>query len=190
MALLPHVKWNDVELGGSYVGRKLNPIFRKRHGLHKHATASEIKAIVGDDFWFSATRFALVRDPIERAASTFHYLKKWRAWIGADIMDKFNTPSDFVCSDLFMTPGPGRMFRPQKFWLDAEMSFTGMTSDIAGALLTVQQETGIPIDGPGVHNASERKAHNFTPEAMARLHNRYSADMAMLRSKTEQPAGC
>lgn len=70
--------YRDLEVGGTQLGEALQNEFKKRFGLTKHATASEIRSIVGADLWDSYFAFGIVRNPYARAQSTFHFMKRWR----------------------------------------------------------------------------------------------------------------
>lgn len=70
--------YRDLEVGGTQLGEALQNEFKKRFGLTKHATAGEIRAIVGPDLWDSYFSFGIVRNPYARAQSTFHFMKRWR----------------------------------------------------------------------------------------------------------------
>jgi hypothetical protein len=70
--------YRDLEVGGTALGEALQNEFKKRFGLTKHATASEIRAIVGAELWNAYSSFGIVRNPYARAQSTFHFMKRWR----------------------------------------------------------------------------------------------------------------
>jgi hypothetical protein len=70
--------YRDLEVGGTQLGEVLQNEFKKRFGLTKHATAGEIRAIVGAELWDAYYSFGIVRDPYARAQSTFHFMKRWR----------------------------------------------------------------------------------------------------------------
>jgi len=77
--------FRDLEVGGTALGEALQNEFKKRFGLTKHATASEIRTIAGPEMWSSYFSFGIVRNPYARAQSTFHFMKRWR---GNKEMDK------------------------------------------------------------------------------------------------------
>lgn len=70
--------YRDLEVGGTQLGEALQNEFKKRFGLTKHATASEIRSIIGAELWDSYYSFGIVRNPYARAQSTFHFMKRWR----------------------------------------------------------------------------------------------------------------
>lgn len=70
--------YRDLEVGGTQLGEVLQNEFKKRYGLTKHATAGEIRAIVGAELWDAYYSFGIVRNPYARAQSTFHFMKRWR----------------------------------------------------------------------------------------------------------------
>lgn len=70
--------YRDLEVGGTALGEALQGEFKKRFGLTKHATAAEIRTIVGPELWSEYFSFGIVRNPYARAQSTFHFMKRWR----------------------------------------------------------------------------------------------------------------
>lgn len=70
--------YRDLEVGGTLLGEALQNEFKRRFGLTKHATAAEIREVVGDELWSSYFTFGVVRNPYARAQSTFHFMKRWR----------------------------------------------------------------------------------------------------------------
>jgi len=188
-ALLPTCHWNDVELGGSWAGRMINPYFRKRHGLHKHATASEIRGIVGEEVWTSYFNFAFVRDPVDRAASTFHYLQKWRTWNGSEIMDQFANEDEFVLSRLFKGKGPGGLFRPQAFWLDTDLDYIGRFEHLSDDFAVIMERLGLPMPTMERVNTSNRKGKpQFSDAALEIIRKRYVEDYALIDRLNEERA--
>jgi hypothetical protein len=189
-ALLPTCKWNDVELGGSWAGRQINPFFRKRHGLHKHSTASEIRQIVGEEVWADYFTFAIVRDPVDRTASIFHYLRKWRAWNGSDIMDEFADESEFVMSKLFKGKGPGGLFRPQTYWLDTQVDYIGRFEHLSHDFGEIMEKLGLPTPKMERVNESGRRGKaQFSDEAMKIIRARYEEDFVLLDRLNQQMSG-
>lgn len=68
--------WNDIILGGTCYGEAVQPLFRKRFGLHKHSRAIEIREVVGSRVWEEHFTFSFVRHPYSRAASHYGYIKR------------------------------------------------------------------------------------------------------------------
>lgn len=73
IALDPHLSWNDLVLGSTKIGEAINKHFASRFGLNKHSTYSEIEKICSPltDGMF---KFALVREPVSRACSTYNFI--------------------------------------------------------------------------------------------------------------------
>ncbi|MCV2868708.1 sulfotransferase family 2 domain-containing protein [Defluviimonas sp. WL0002] len=74
LAIAPHLRWNDVILGSTPLGRAANQAFRDAHGLFDHASAEEIAFVCGSDLFESYYSFALVRHPLDRAVSMYNFL--------------------------------------------------------------------------------------------------------------------
>jgi hypothetical protein len=73
VSLAPLVKWNDILLGSTEHGELLQPIYQSMFGLHKHSSAAEIEAVIGD-VWWRYFSFATVRSPYERTASLYGFV--------------------------------------------------------------------------------------------------------------------
>jgi len=112
--------YRDLEVGGTELGEALQHAFKRRFGLTKHATATEIRAVVGQPTWDDYTRFAFVRDPYARAQSTFHFLKRWhgnKEMKRLEFMDDLPDFRSFVLSDAFRKQKAHRLLWPQVRWL-------------------------------------------------------------------------
>jgi hypothetical protein len=94
---------------------------RKRFGLHKHASASKIREVMGSAHFDGFRSFAIVRNPFSRLQSSYHFLKNWGHFSGAfsDEFDKCSCFSDFLKSEIWTHfSGPDQIFRPQTHWLN------------------------------------------------------------------------
>lgn len=104
----------------------------------------------------------------------------------------FEDVDAFIASDLFMMPGPDRLFLPQVDWLtlddetigvDRVIRFEHLQSDLARAI----SELGLPQERLSAElprsNASRGKgAKPLRPESVARLGKRYERDYELLGS--------
>lgn len=75
VAYQPHAKWNDLVIGSSGEGEKIQPIYKRLHGLHKHNSAMELRHVVGD-VWDQHWTFSLVRHPLSIYESFFRWTHK------------------------------------------------------------------------------------------------------------------
>jgi hypothetical protein len=71
-SLAPLLKWNDILLGSTDAGERLQLIYQSMFGLHKHSCVYEIVDVIGDA-WKEYFSFATVRNPYERTASLYCY---------------------------------------------------------------------------------------------------------------------
>lgn len=80
-AMDPHLAWNDIILGGSAFGERIQGPYSKRHGLSKHGTVADIERICGSRYIDDYYVFALVRDPLARICSMYNFvatsLNRW-----------------------------------------------------------------------------------------------------------------
>jgi uncharacterized membrane protein len=111
--------YRDQEVGVTRVGELVAPALRSRYLLHKHATHSEIKTVMGRDDISSYATIAVVRHPYERAYSAYTFLQQWDGWRRnerfADLAERLGRKrrfrrgwdfDEFVASRLIETSGP------------------------------------------------------------------------------------
>lgn len=65
--------WNDLVIGSTRLGEKIQDEYDKKFGLNKHNSAEQIKEIVSDSVWNEFYSFSIVRHPI----SLFESFYKW-----------------------------------------------------------------------------------------------------------------
>lgn len=142
----------DIEIGGSSFGEAVQPAYRRRFGLSKHATAAEIIKLIGESRWQRLLSFGVVRHPVDRLASAFRFLRSWDSPENQqrELVKAFGSFRDFVESDIWVDHGGhDRMFRAQAFWLadqqdrvlvDRVIHLEGLE---AGLLATLR-DAGIP----------------------------------------------
>ncbi|MEL6468757.1 MAG: sulfotransferase family 2 domain-containing protein [Cyanobacteria bacterium J06623_4] len=75
LALDEHMAWDDLLLGSSKYGERLQGLYQAKFGLYKHSSASEIRRVVGEELWNRCFTFSIVRHPIDRMVSFYEYLK-------------------------------------------------------------------------------------------------------------------
>jgi hypothetical protein len=73
-ALDPHLAWNDLILGGSEFGERIQAPYQKRFALNKHSTVSEIETVCGSRYLDEYFTFALVRHPVARVCSVYNFV--------------------------------------------------------------------------------------------------------------------
>lgn len=76
--LSAYTGWNDIELGATHYGEQIQPIYGQRFKLHKHSPASQVSRIVGQEIWANYYKFAIVRHPLDRLVSAFHFYQEWQ----------------------------------------------------------------------------------------------------------------
>ncbi|MGK7958799.1 MAG: sulfotransferase family 2 domain-containing protein [Crocosphaera sp.] len=75
-ALSRTLQWNDIILGSTPYGTKIETAYFEKFNLRKHSMASEIKEVIGEDTWNSYFTFSVVRHPFDRMVSLYKYLQK------------------------------------------------------------------------------------------------------------------
>jgi hypothetical protein len=187
-ALSPLTTWRDIELGVSEFGEAIADPYRKRFGLHKHASASVMRAVLGADTWSALFTFGFVRAPEARLHSLYTFLKVWRAWKGSEIMDRFQSASEFVESDFFLSsPGPDDMFMPQTHWLCEPADSSRVlvkfvarlergASDFAYALSNMAPPPDSQLPLPHLNRSATGAHSRLSPKASDLLRERWQSD--------------
>jgi hypothetical protein len=73
-ALDPDLAWNDLILGGSSLGERIQAPYSKRFGLNKHSAVADIEAVCGNRYIEEYYLFALVRHPVARLCSIYNFV--------------------------------------------------------------------------------------------------------------------
>ena len=80
-ALDPFLAWNDLILGGSALGERMQAPFSAKFGLNKHSSVSDIERVCGSRYVEEYYLFAVVRHPLARVCSIYNFiatsLNKW-----------------------------------------------------------------------------------------------------------------
>ena len=69
----PSLHWNDLVLGGTDLGERIQPVYRDRFGLSKHMPGQAIRRIVGPRVWENFFSFQFVRHPYTRLVSFYNW---------------------------------------------------------------------------------------------------------------------
>ncbi|MDZ7814367.1 MAG: sulfotransferase family 2 domain-containing protein [Ideonella sp.] len=193
-ALAKHCGVLDIELGGTAFGEAIQTPYLRRHGLRKHSTAQEIRERIGAERWASMSSFAVLRDPVERLASAYRFLKGWNSPLNTarEQMQALPTFSDFVASGQWeQCEGLDQLFLPQAHWVlgaDGEplvqnlLHFTQLQTGLLWALskadATVNWQAS--IKHMGQLNASKAEPIALSAALQGRLRHRYGADYQLL----------
>jgi len=200
MALAPLTTYRDLELGATDLGQALAPQFRKRFGIGKHATLREVLDVIGPADAARYRTFCVTRDPFDRVASMFSFLRRWTTWhelptYRAHVPEflECRDVDEFVASRFFATPGPDRLFLPQMEWIrgpeDDRIGVDRLLTihDLERGLLSFLGEIGVPghaIQDVRVVIANDSPASGsrdrFSERSVGIIRSRYAADFDAL----------
>jgi hypothetical protein len=65
------IAWNDILLGSTPEGERLQGVYQSLFGLAKHSSAAEVRAVVGRATWDAYYTFSTVRNPYGVAVSLY-----------------------------------------------------------------------------------------------------------------------
>mgnify|MGYP000600718040 CR=1 FL=1 len=140
----------DVEIGGSQIGETLQPYFKKRFGITKHSTISELASALGENVLDEYFTFGFVRNPYDRVLSSFTFLRKWEHWQRHKDLIKIKDINEYIASDFFQGAGVDRQNEAQSFWLgdstavDAtHVNYWGKVEDIERCVAFINKKVGI-----------------------------------------------
>lgn len=193
--LEPALRWNDLILGGTEFGERLNTVYRERFGLNKHMGARDIRRIVGNAVWTDYFSFAVVRHPYRRLVSFYNWQRAavsraapdspiW-SWPATEAYRQTRNFGEFIRHRTFLTSRAGQ---PQAEWVcDDEgrciVDFVGRFEQLGAAIDTVATRLGLVSARLGVHNASaaERPAGELLQHEADYefLHDVYRRDFEM-----------
>lgn len=177
-------RYCDIEVGGTEYGEFIQPHYYGRFGLRKHSTAREIRRVVGEGAWADYFKFAIARNPFERAISTYNFLTRWTDWTGSGIMSAFPDVNHFILSDFWMsTDGPDWILAPQTEFLNAgPVDYLGRAEDVTKALVEIAARQALPIDAHDImaplvgESPVPSRLFQLSERALERIRNRYARD--------------
>jgi hypothetical protein len=191
----PALRWNDLVLGGTEFGERIQDAYRDRFGLSKHMLARGIRNVVGECLWRDYFSFAFVRHPYPRLVSLYQWLQGAVAgapadapiwtWPHTQAFREASCFSDFVRDERFLKSHAGR---PQADWVcddsgTAIVDFVGRYESLAADIHTVADRVGLSDAGFGLENASKAHrppGHAFkSPSDYEFVHDVYRRDFQM-----------
>jgi hypothetical protein len=146
-------------------------------------------------------------DPVDRVRSIYSLLRKWPGRTGLGSAHErfgaefatFDGVDAFIGSDLFLEPGPDRLFLPQTSWLsnaagesvavDHLVRYESLESDLSrvvDALGLPAEALRQPLPRANVSNSSSSNGP-LTPASLSRVHERYRLDYELLGPWASQP---
>ncbi len=171
--LSSYTSYCDLELGGTEFGESLQKAYRKRFRLYKHVPASGIKAVIDSGFWEKSFKFGIVRNPYQRAISTYHFLRNWSGTPDRirNKLDKVENFEQFVHSGIWdELDGPDKMFKAQSFWLCEEehskellVNYVGKLEHLQPHMDFVTESIGLPPNPKSTLKALNRSSRKRGP---------------------------
>lgn len=141
--LSKYTTYQDLEIGGTHFGERIQPAYKDRFGLGKHTPASGIRSAIGQSAWDEKFKFSIVRNPYDRVISTYKFLLKWEG-TPEHIKNKlagFKDINEYVLSNMWEeSEGPDYIFKPQTFWLTDVNDRNKVIVDYVGKLETLDDD--------------------------------------------------
>ena len=180
----------DLEIGGTEYGEDFQKLFITRFSVYKHSTAWEIRNALGREKWTKFFSFTFVRNPYDRAYSTYKYIRTHNKQL--NFLENGQSFSDFVTSPSWDQAGPFQMLKPQHRWLIAGQHRDDFIVDHIARVENFQEEIRKLLQLIGVHRGKIEKltyeAKNVSPEppeppvmsqkAVDKIRTRYADDFA------------
>jgi len=73
VALSRTLAWNDLLLGSTVQGERLQKIYEPMFGMYKHSTAARVREVIGAELWDRYYSFSTVRNPFAVAVSQYRF---------------------------------------------------------------------------------------------------------------------
>ena len=112
--LEPTLTIRDVLLGGTPFGEAIVPHYLQKYGIGKHATAEQLKKVLGYDQNSAMYSFFIVRNPYFRTLFIFRFLKQWKKGPYHNEIRRIKTLSQFHKSSVIEKD---QIARPQATWI-------------------------------------------------------------------------
>ena len=153
----PSLRWNDLVLGGTEFGERVQPAYRERR---------DIRRIIGAGVWGEFFSFAFVRHPYTRLVSFYNWQRAaigraapdaplW-SWPSIQAHLRSGSFSELIRDEQFLGSLAGR---PQADWVCDEedrciVDFVGRFEDLAAGIRTVADRIGLPVAVLGTLNTT------------------------------------
>lgn len=181
----PHMRFDDVVLGGTLLGEQLQAQYRQRFGLHKHSGARAIIQAAGPEAFGAAFSFALLRHPVDRMVSLY----RWLRGMPGD-RHPLHQPAASLDFDAFV-PVARPHFTSQAAHVksDGRIAVTRLYrfEDLSLAWAEVSRRLGIETQ-LGHSNASRSEPIQVSAAARAAIEAAYAEDLALYNA-TARPGG-
>ncbi len=160
-ALAPYLGENDLVLGCTSEGEKLNEEGIRSGGLQKHSTALAVRKVLGERVWDSYYKFAFVRNPWDLLVSTYYWWQTTQWDDDKGTGKKIRELGDF--EDYLLSPYR-RKLSCLEFISDSDgmvlVDFVGKQEDIRVDFPHVCREIGLPIMELPLKNSSSHQEYS------------------------------
>lgn len=179
-ALVPELGEDDLVLGVTEEGRRLDKIGQETKGLHKHSKAKEIKEFLEPEIWNNYFKFSFVRNPWDRLVSYYHW------WLKTNWDNERGTAQKIKALDNFEEYlfSPYRSKNPcNDYLVDDEgnnlVDFVGKQERIYRDFAYVCGRIGLPNLNLPRRNQSQHKEYfkYYTPETINLVAEWFKADI-------------
>jgi hypothetical protein len=199
------IAWNDIVCGGTPFGERTKEVWGQKWGIGKHASAPEIRTLIGEARWEQYFTFALVRDPVERVKSMYLWTQRvverrgldgWRRWVryfSTRYQNDWTTVQMYLDTDSFAEyirhPDleKAMIAKPQSDFLTSERGTGDLIVDrvfrlasIHGRLDEICDRIGNQITLPQKNVSSKRRSVTVHEADIRRIEELYAKDYSIL----------
>ena len=163
-----------------------HPLFRNHFDV-RHATPEMLFSAFGRQV-FDFFSFAVVRDPIQRLASSYSFGKENQLWKLYDLSE--NISADSYIDWLYKSKKDGRqdilILLPQTTWVNSSifkptetLRFEELSKNWK-AMLEKHDIKGLPYELPHLNASKRQKEQIFSEESLSKIRDVYSKDYDLL----------
>jgi Sulfotransferase family len=176
-------QWNDLVIGGTPFGERVQPAYLERFGLHKHISAKKALPIIGQKVWNRMFKFTLVRNP-------WNYILSYYTWCNNVVKhDQYpfcNLAKKQSFADFVTGPALSMIPAQHEFIFDGAgrclLDFIGRVETLQSDVRYAFSRAGInvhPLPPQNSSSASGDTSHYYDDRLIDAVARRYARDISL-----------